>query len=109
MSIRVRETRGTSWRGAEPGTRHYRSTSVSYGGGTYLAGLGAWAFLVLPFMLMWWCLLIELWLCAEVLLLAVTGVPVIAAVTRERGRARDITLTRARWHLYAFGLKGVRQ
>lgn len=111
MSVRVRETRGTSWRGASPGTRHYRSTSVSFSLGAYLAWCSARGMLglfVLPFALMWWCLLIDLWICAEFLVFIVTGIAVIAAVCRREGRAADITVRVLRWHLLAFGLKGVR-
>lgn len=112
MSIRIRETYGTSWPGTAPGTRRYRSTSVSFGLGTYLAWCSARGMLglfTLPFALMWWCLLLELWVFAEFLLFTVTGIAVITAVLRGRGRAVDITFMRAPWHLYVFGLRGAGQ
>jgi hypothetical protein len=53
-----------------------------------------------------WTVQIALWVYAEMLLLIVTGIAVIAAVCRHEGRAADITVTRMRWGLLGFGLKG---
>jgi hypothetical protein len=63
--MRIRETYGTSWRGSTPGTRHWRSETVSYrpwGGLFLLAGLLLW---------------IPLWLEIEVYVLAVSGLVVL--------------------------------
>jgi hypothetical protein len=51
--MRFRETRGTSWRGANPGTRHWQSSSVSYGLGT--------GFIFAGFRLIFIGLLISFW------------------------------------------------
>lgn len=107
MSVRVSE----SWQ-----ARNGHRRSVSMGLGTYALGSiavcftrGVWGLLVLPFVLSWWVLLAELWLCTELVLLTVTGLLVITVVARHEARAADITLRRGRWHLYAIGLKGARR
>lgn len=107
MSIRVAE----SWT-ARNG--HRRAVSMSLG--TYVAGSLALCFtrgllglFLLPFVIDWWILLAALWICAELVLLTVTGFLVIGAVLHREARAQDITLTQARWHLYLIGLKGARQ
>lgn len=109
MSIRVRETYGTSWRGTQPGTRHWRSTSVSYGLGTGLLGFGVWSLFILPFILLWWLLLAEVWVCAEMLLLAVTVIIAVIALARREIGFADLMVTPLRYHLFAIGLKGGRQ
>jgi hypothetical protein len=103
MTVRIRETAGTSWRDPRyPGTRHWRSTSVSYGAGWGLAG-----FLVIgPFLALWWLLLAELWLAAESVLITVTGVAVLVALARKEARPGDVTLTRLRFGLAMVDLKG---
>lgn len=102
--MRIRQAHGTSWRDPrQPGTRHWQSTSVSY-------GFPGWALLIwwplVPFALMFWAacwlLLAELWLCAEFYVLAVSGVYVLVRIASHHGRAADITLTRL-----AFGLRAV--
>ena len=107
MSIRVSE----SWT-ARNG--HRRSVSVNLG--TYVAGSLALCFsrglaglFLLPFVLSWWVLLLDLWICAELLLFIVTGLLVIAAVLHREAKPADITLKVIRWHLLVFGLKGVRK
>ena len=104
MSVRVSE----SWT-ARNG--HRRSVSMSLG--TYALGSVAYCFtrgvlglFLLPFVLFWWEILVALWVCAEMALLAVTGIAVIAAVLTHQARGADITLRRGPWHLYAIGLKG---
>jgi hypothetical protein len=103
MNVRIRETAGTSWRDPRhPGTRHWRSTSVSYG-----AGWGLLGFLVVaPFWLLWWMLLLELWLSAECVLITVTGIAVLAVLVLRQARPGDVTLTRLRWGLVMVDLKG---
>ena len=107
MSIRVSE----SWT-ARNG--HRRSVSVNLG--TYVAGSLALCFsrglaglFLLPFVLSWWVLLLDLWICAELLLFTASGIAVTAAVLKGKGRGADITLKVIRWHLLVFGLKGVRK
>lgn len=106
MSIRVRETYGTSWRGTRPGTRHWRSTSVSYGLGTWFLGHGLWTLFALPFALLWWLLLAELWLCAEAVLLVVSGVLTGYALARRQVRFADVTVTGLRYHLFVIDPDG---
>lgn len=107
MSVRVRETYGTSWRDSRrPGTRHWRSTSVSFGLGTYLLGRGLWGLFILPFALLWWLLLAELWLSAEFLLLAVSGVLTGYALARRQVRFADVTVTGLRYHLFVIDPDG---
>lgn len=80
MSLVIREGRGTSWRDpSQPGTRHYRSTSVSYRLGFGLLGYGAGSLLILPFLLMWWLLLAELWLTVEVYAVGISAIIVLAS------------------------------
>lgn len=108
MSVRVCETYGTSWPDQRhPGTRHWRSTSVSFGG-AWLLGFGFWGLFILPFAVLWWMLLAELWLCAEFLLLAVTGLLAIGALIFREAKPADLTVTWFRWRLFAIGLKGAR-
>jgi hypothetical protein len=97
VSIRV----GESWT-ARNGHRRY----VSMGLGTYLLGRGVWGLLILPFAFVWWCLLTELWLAAEFLLLTVTGLAAITAVLRHEARPGNIALTSLRYGLFMIGLKG---
>ena len=113
MSIRVRETYGTSWQGTRPGTRHYRSVSVSAGLGTYLLGSLALCFsrgvlglFLFPFVFGWWALLFSGWVLAELLLVIVTGIAVTGAVLNHEGRGADITVTWLRFGLFMFNLKG---
>jgi hypothetical protein len=105
MTVRIRETAGTSWRDPRyPGTRHWRSTSVSYG-----AGWGLTGFLVIgPFLLLWWLLLAELWLTAETVLITVTGVAVLVVLALRQARPGDVRLTRLRFGLFMADLKGGR-
>jgi hypothetical protein len=77
--------------------------------GTYLLGLGGWAVFVLPFAFVWWLLLAELWLCAEAVLLAVSGILVLADLARRQIRFADITVMRLRWGLFVVAPKGARQ
>jgi hypothetical protein len=81
VSIRV----GESWT-----TRNGHRRWVSVSLGTYLFGSlgfclsrGLWGLFVLPFAVAWWCLLIELWLAAEILLLTVSGILVLADLARR--------------------------
>lgn len=105
MSVRIRETRGVSYPDPHrPGTRYWRSTSVSYGLFTWLAGLGAWAVIVFPFALLWWLLLAEVWIGAEALLIIVTGVLAAVAVAGD-AKLSDVTFTRLRWGLFMITLK----
>jgi len=106
MSIRV----GESWT-----TRngHRRRVSVSlgtylFGGLAYCLARGLWGLFLLPFAVAWWCLLIELRLAAEILLLAVSGVLVLADLARRVIRPADVTVTRLRWGLFVIDAKGAR-
>lgn len=63
--MRITETRGSSWRGRRPGTRHWHSRSVSMGFGWWLLGGAAWYGLVLPF------IAVPLWLVIQLYLYAV--------------------------------------
>lgn len=92
MSIRIRETYGTSWRGTRPGTRHWRSTSVSFGLGSYLLGYGIWSLFVIPLIVMWWLLLAEVWLVAEVYAAGISGIVVLISWWKQ-----PATRYRARW------------
>ncbi len=106
MSVRIRETAGTSWRDPRhPGTRHWRSTSVSYGAGWWLLGLGAWAFIAAPFLILWWMILAELWLAAESVIFLVTGIAVLAVLALRQARPGDVRLTRLRWGLWMVDLR----
>ncbi len=64
--MRIRETYGTSWRGSQPGTRHWRSESVSYGP---VSGL-----LILIGLLFWF----PLWLEIELYVLGISGVVLLS-------------------------------
>lgn len=104
MSVRVSE----SWT-----ARNGRRRTVSMGAGTYaFASIaacftrGIWGVFLLPFVVTWWTLLAEAWLCAEMVLVTVTGIAVIAAVLRHEASGADITLRRGKWNLVAIGLKG---
>lgn len=105
MSIRVRETYGTSWRGTRPGTRHWRSTSVSFGLGSYLLGYGIWSLFVIPLIVMWWLLLAELWVCAEMLLLTVSLIVVAVLLAQRRIGLADLALIPVGWRLFAIGTR----
>jgi len=97
MSVRV----GESWQ-ARNGRRRWVSMSL----GDLLFGLGAWAVLVLPLLLLWWLLLAELWLAAETVLTTVTGVAVLAVLALRQARPGDVRLTRLRFGLVMVDLKG---
>jgi len=106
MSVRVSE----SWT-----ARNGRRRSVSVNLGTYVAGSLALCFtrgllglFLLPFVLCWWALLAELWVCAELVLVIVSGLAVIGVVIHREARPADITVIPVRWHLLVFGLKGAR-
>jgi hypothetical protein len=74
VSIRIRQTAGTSWPGCQPGVRHWQSASVSYGlwgCGLGLFGAAIWYLVIWPF------LLGPLWLTAEFYLLGATGALVL--------------------------------
>jgi hypothetical protein len=77
--------------------------------GTYLAGRGLLGLFLLPFAVTWWLLLAELWVCAEMLLVTVTGGLALLAVLRREARPADVTVMRLRWGLFQIGLKGARQ
>lgn len=96
MSARISE----SWT-----ARNGRRYTVSTGIGTYLLGLGVQALLVLPFLAAWWLLL----LCAEVVLLAVTGTRLLAAVLRGNARFGDACWTELPHGLFMIGMKGARR
>lgn len=99
MTLRIRESAGTSWPGPRhPGTRHWRSTSVSYGPAFLVLGLLGACFL-LPLWFLWKVLLLEAWLAAEAVLLAVTAVLAAVALARKETRLPDLTLTRLGWGL----------
>lgn len=104
MSVRVSE----SWT-----ARNGHRRSVSMNLGTYVLGSialcfsrGIWGLMILPFVLCWWVLLAYLWLAAEIVLLAVTGLLAIGAVLHREARPGDITFKVIRWHLLVLGLKG---
>jgi hypothetical protein len=106
-SVRIRETRGVSYPDPHrPGVRRWRSTSVSFGLGTWLFGLGAWAVIVFPFVALFWLLAAELWLCAEALLIIVTGVLVLALVVMREAKPADVTVMRLRFGLFMISLRG---
>jgi hypothetical protein len=97
MSVRV----GESWQ-ARNGHRRWISMSLT----DYLLGLGAWGLFVFPFVVLWWLLAAELWLCAEALLIVVTGVLVLALLIMREAKPGDITIERLRWGLFMIGLRG---
>jgi hypothetical protein len=106
MSIRV----GESWT-ARNGHRRWVSAPL----GTYLFGSlacclsrGLRGLMVLPLVLAWWCLPLALWLAAEVLLLAVSGALMLADLGRKVIRPEDVTVSRLRWGLFLFDVKGAR-
>lgn len=96
MSVRV----GESWT-ARNGHRRWISMPLPFA----LAGFGAWAVFVLPFLALWWLVLTGLWLTAEVWILTITGVLALAAVARREGRPSDVTLSPLRWGLFMIDLK----
>ena len=98
-SIRV----GESWQ-ARNGHRRW----VSMGLGDLLFGWGVLAVFVFPLLVLWWCLLAELWIGAEALLIIVTGVLVLAALVMRGAKLSDVTFTRLRWGLFMVTLKGAR-
>jgi hypothetical protein len=97
MSVRI----GESWT-----TRNGHRRWITMGLGTYLLGGGLWALFALPFVLCWWLLLAELWVCAEVLLLAVTGIVAVVGLARREVGLGDVTVTWLRWNLFIIDLKG---
>lgn len=100
MTVRIRETAGTSWRDPRyPGTRHWRSTSVSYGAGWYALGWLIRYGIVWPFLLIW------LWLAVECAVILVTGILALAVVAARGARLSDLTLTRLRWGLVMIDLR----
>jgi hypothetical protein len=92
VSIRV----GESWT-ARDGRRRWISMGI---------GGGVWTLFALPFVLCWWLLLAELWVCAEALLLAVTGIVAVVGVARREVGLGDVTLTWLRYGLFIFDVKG---
>lgn len=106
MSVRVSE----SWTASNG---HRRTVSIGLGT-CAIASLaacftrGIWGLFLLPFALGWWCLLLELWACAEILLLAVSGGLVLADLARRVIRLSDVTVTGLRWGLFGFDVKGAR-
>lgn len=99
MSIRV----GESWT-----TRNGRRRRVSMGLGTYLTVFGVRSAFALPFLLLWWLILAEVWVLAEIALLAVSGGLALTDLARRRVRFADITVTSLRWGLLVIDLKGAR-
>jgi hypothetical protein len=106
VGIRV----GESWT-----TRNGHRRWVSVSLGTYLfgslgfcLGRGLRGLFLLPFAVAWWCLLAELWVCAEVLLLAVSGGLVLADLARRVIRPADVTVTPLRWGLLVIDVKEAR-
>ena len=96
MSVRV----GESWQ-ARNGHRRWVSMPLH----DLLIGLGAWAVLVLPFLLLWWLFLAELWLAAECAVLLFTGILVAVALARRESRLSGVTLTRLRFGLVMADLR----
>ena len=90
MSVRV----GESWQ-ARNGHRRWVSMSL----GDLLFGWGVLAVFVLPFVLLWWMLLAELWIGAEALLIVVTGLLAAVVVAGHGAKLSDVTFTRLRWGL----------
>lgn len=101
MSIRV----GESWQ-ARNGHRRFVSMPLHDVLFLGLLGFGFWAFVILPLLFLWWCLLAELWLSAETVLFLVTGVLAVVAVALHGARWSDVTLSRLRWGLFMVDLKG---
>lgn len=97
MSIRV----GESWT-ARNGHRRW----VSMGPGTYLAVFGVRSAFALPFLLLWWLILAEMWVCAEALLLAVTGIIAVVGLARREVSLGGITVTWLRFNLFIIDVKG---
>lgn len=100
MSIRV----GESWQ-ARNG--HRRWVSMPLHDAVFLGGLTGfgYVFFVLPFLLIWWCLAAELWLCAESLLLIVTGIAVLWALGTRKARFGNVRVSRLRWGLFRLELR----
>jgi hypothetical protein len=90
--MRVRETRGASRRGPEPGSRQWRTTTVSY----KTPGC-----LLLPV----WLLLGLLWVYAEVGLLTVTALAMLIALAMRDVKPADVTIVRVRWGLHAVWMR----
>lgn len=65
-----------------------------------LLGWGAWAIVILPFLLLWWALLAEAWIAVETLLLALTGVLAVAALIWGDAKPGDVKLSRLRFGLF---------
>ena len=99
MSIRV----GESWT-ARNGHRRWVSMPLH----DLLIGWGVLAVFVLPFWLLWWLVLAELWLAAECVLILLSGILVIIDLARRQAKPADVTLTRLRWGLFVFDVKGKR-
>ncbi len=96
MSIRV----GESWQ-ARNGHRYWVSMPLH----DLLIGWGAWAVLVLPFLLLWWLVLAELWLAAECALILATAVLAVIALIRHEAKLGDVTLSRLKWGLWMVDLR----
>jgi hypothetical protein len=96
MSVRVSE----SWT-----SRNGRRYTVSTGAGTYLLGLGVQALIVLPVVAAWLLFLLT----AEVILLAVTGTQLLAAVLRGEARIGDVCWIELPHGLFMIGMKGARR
>jgi hypothetical protein len=90
--MRVRETRGMSRRGPEPGSRQWQSTTVSY---------KTHGCLLLPV----WALLAVLWVYAEVGLLTVSALAMLIALALRDVRPADVTVVTVRWGLHAVWMR----
>ena len=86
--MRIRETRGTSWRGSQPGTRHWRSESVTY---------GFWGGLFILLGLLFW---IPLWLEIEIYAMAVSGVVVLIRWAFDPSARFRCRITQWGWFRY---------
>jgi hypothetical protein len=87
--MRFRETWGTSWRGHRPGTRHWRSHSVSF-------GLFGWLLTVCGWVIIWSFILVP-WLALELGLFVASGLLAVVFMVMYRRGPSYVHLVRWGW------------
>jgi hypothetical protein len=90
--IRFRETRGTSWRDSrQPGTRHWRSRSVSY-------GLFGWLLSVIGWVIIWSFIFVP-WLALQIGLLAASAILAVVFMAIYHRGLSSVHVVRWGWFL----------
>jgi hypothetical protein len=87
--MRFRETRGSSWRGRQPGTRQWRSRSVSYGLFGWLATVLGWVII--------WSFIVVPYLALEIGLFVASAILALVLVLMYHRSLADVHLVRWGW------------